>query len=134
MQGNIIKSISNVQLSSGDSYVYTLHFTEDKILWECIEIVRGATFILAPSLIRKRMNEDKIPPKERDETFELEYWQIEGVEIKKGKFEIALMRDYPILKKKHTVHFDKKDQSDVESIFRRMLPSKTIIKSAGEGI
>ena len=128
MQENIIKSILNVELRSrisGDLYIYNLHFTEDKIIWECIET--PFTVLISPSAIRQSWKEEEIPLEERVETFKLEYWQIEKVEIKKGKFKITLMRDYPILKKKHTIHFDKKDQSDVESIFMRMLPSKTII-------
>jgi coenzyme F420-reducing hydrogenase beta subunit len=75
----------------------------------------------------ERMNAEQILEKIL-ESFKIEYWQIENVEIKKGKFKVTFMRDYPLLKKEQAFHFDKKDQLDVESIFMKMLPNKTTIK------
>lgn len=132
MQGNVIKSISNINFRdkiSSNVYYYTIHFTENKIIWEFTEehyVPFSGLYVES----EERKNAEQMPER-RIEDFEIEYWQIEGVEVKKGKFIITLMREYPLMKKKHTVRFDKKDQFDVESIFLRMLPGITIIKDAG---
>ena len=53
----------------------------------------------------------------------------EKVKIKKGSIKIEFTRDHPITGKKRSIHFDKENQYDVENIFTKMLPKKTIIKS-----
>lgn len=151
-----IKFIANVRFwPKGISvlHYYIVHFTEEGTIWEFIDknptphvIYNPGAWLYLPFLLLahkstekrvkittayeiefgEKMNAEQILEKKM-ENFKIEYWQIENVEIKKGKFKITFMRDYPLLKKEQTFHFDKKDQHDVESIFMKMLPSKTII-------
>jgi len=155
---NVIKVIGNVHFwPKGISvlHYYILHFTEDKIIWEFIDknptppiIYHPGTWLFLPFLLlAHKLKEKKVKAtteyeiefgekmtaeqilENKMENFKTEYNQIENVEIKKGKFKITFMRDYPLLKKEHTFHFDRKDQQDVESIFMKLLSQKTLVKS-----
>jgi hypothetical protein len=135
-------------------HYYKLHFTEKRIIWELIDenpripvfYHRGALFLLPILFIAKKLEKNKMKAKaeynsefgvkknlneileDNLKNFDLEYWQIENVVIKKGKFKMELMRDYPLIKKKHTFYFPKEKQYDVESIFLKMMPTKTKTK------
>jgi len=157
MLDNSIKFIANVRFwPRGISvlHYYIIHFTEDRIVWEFIDknptppVVYhpGAWLFLPILLLAHKSREKRVKAttayeiefgekknidqilEDKMENFVIEYWQIENVTIKRGKFKIKFMRDYPLLKKEQTFHFDKKDRYDVESIFMKMLPTKTFTK------
>jgi hypothetical protein len=126
-------------------------FTNKKIIWEYCEkspyiptAGRGAGIILIPFVVirhyikRNRVVQESFgdinEKKDIDEilknlkSFELEYMSIEKIKIKKGSLKLVLIRRYPILGKKTKIRFFTQFQYDIESIFMRMLPSKTMLK------
>lgn len=156
MSENIIKVIDNIYLwPKGMSvlHYYNLIFTETKIIWEFIDknvyiptfggghAIFILPFVLLSHIRKKRTvkkkgviekyekkNVEEILNKQL-ESFAIDYYSIEKVKIKKGSTKIEFTRDHPITGKKRSIHFDKENQYDVENIFTKMLPKKTIIKS-----
>jgi len=155
VEENIIKVINYVCFwPKGIStlHYYNLIFTEKRIIWEYAEsnpyvgsLGKGVGMVLLPFMIighyrkgikiktenlynrAENKNIDKIL--ENIKNFSIENWAIETVIIKKGLFKIIVMRKYPILGKKCKIRFYKQYQQDVEDIFMKMLPSKTVIKN-----
>jgi len=153
MLDNSIKFIANVRFwPKGISFLhyYIIHFTEDGLIWEFIDknptppvfYHPGAWLFLPILLLAHKLREKRVRAateyeiefgekkssdqilEDKMENFVIEYWQIENITIKNGKFNIKFMREYPLLKKEHTFYFDKKDHDNVELIFMKMLPTK----------
>ena len=140
MAEEIIGKINGVNMTGFTTTMYNLVFTDRRIVGEVVGgtaaafLVGGAIGATIAAARQKKKSEgmkeenpEEILSKDR-RNFSIEYMDIDEIQLKKNNVKIILNQKQKIVGRKAVFIFPKNELDNIESVFMRALPNKTVMK------